>query len=88
MKHNVHAVARLGAGVGVIEVRLDKIHRFQAGEILTLAGREIIDSADTLAAGEKFSGNRPSDKTSRTGYEIFSHRHLKLAQRMSHYSSC
>ena len=73
VKDNIHAAARRGTGAGIIEVRLDEVHRFQAGEIFTLAGREIIDSSNLFAACDKFGGNRAPDKTGRASYEIFDH---------------
>ena len=71
MENNLDARAGLRANRRIGQVALQKLHRLQADQILALAGNEVVDAANSLAARQQRRGNRAADKAGGSGNEIF-----------------
>ncbi len=70
MKDDFYPGAGLGAGCRIGEVALDELHCFEANQIGTLAGNEIVDATNCFTVHQEGCGNRTADKPGDAGYKI------------------
>ena len=62
MKDALDTATCLGHCCGIVNVRLDKVHRLEAAQIFVLSGDKVVDAADFLAARKQFRGDRSANK--------------------------
>ena len=62
MKDALDAATCLGHRRGIVDIGLDEVHRLQPAEIFALSGDKVVDATDSLAAREKFCGDRPANE--------------------------
>jgi hypothetical protein len=68
MKNSVHPGAGAGAGRRVRQIRLQKFHRFEAGEIFPLASGKVVDAAHRFSPRQQRGGDRTADKSCSSRY--------------------
>jgi hypothetical protein len=68
VKNTFDAMTCLGHCFGIVNIGLNKVHRFKPEQIVTLSGDKVVDATDFLASRQQLRCDRPADEAGSASY--------------------